>query len=134
MIVRHKLFSGIPAYYTDSETGDPLFNQRGELANEDDVHRSIGQVGPDLDRLTLEMCRDEREHGNSIPMWLNQAESDALERMKDVAVIDLCRSIRTAGGRMPGSYRDRFAQALLRRGWVDQGSEVERGSNASLPA
>lgn len=82
MIVRHKLFSGIPAYYTDSETGDPLFNQRGELATDRDVDRFFKQAEPELDRLTLEMCAYHRARGEKLEQWQLDAELAAFRRTR----------------------------------------------------
>ena len=37
---------------------------------------------PDLDRLTLEMCQDERSQGKVVPEWLLEAELDAFRRTR----------------------------------------------------
>lgn len=85
MICRHApIFQGVSAYYTDSETGAPLFNDRGEFADDNDVCRFL--VRPDvereLDRLTFEMCAEDRRMGEKLPDWLLQAEMNAFIRQR----------------------------------------------------
>lgn len=85
MIVRlPPAFVGMPSFYIDDETGAPLFNDRGELANDNDMRRFLGrpEVSRELERLTLEMCAEERRKGEMLPPWLLQAELEAFQRAR----------------------------------------------------
>lgn len=74
-----------------------------------------------FDRRMLEMCTAERAQGNRLESWQLRAEADALSRMNDATIIDLCRGIRSAGGRLVESYQARFSLALVRLSLVEQG-------------
>lgn len=85
MIRRHPpTCVGMSAFYTDCETGAPLFNDRLEVADENDVYFALSSADmqPDVDRLILEICADQRRKGEKLtPLWL-RAELDAFQRTR----------------------------------------------------
>lgn len=81
-MIRHKAFADIPAFYTDPETGFLVANDRGQPATDADVDRFFRQAEPELDRLTLDMCKAERAAGNTLPDWLIKAELMAFVRTR----------------------------------------------------
>jgi hypothetical protein len=86
MILRHApAFRGMSEFYTDSKTGAPLVNDCGELADDSDMHRFLSRpdVERELDRLTFEMCAEDRLKGEKLPPWLLQAELDAFIRQRE---------------------------------------------------
>jgi hypothetical protein len=73
------------ARFTDSETGDLLVNDRGEIADDNDVHSFMSSPDalPEYDRLTFEMCAEDRRKGEKLPGWLLQAELEAFIRQRE---------------------------------------------------
>ena len=85
MIVRlPPAFVGMSSIYTDSETGSPLFNDHGELADDEDMRRFMkrSDVMRELDRLTFEMCAEYRRKGKKLPAWMLQAELEVFQRSR----------------------------------------------------
>ena len=85
MIRRHApAFRGMPAYYIDFETGAPLFNDRGELATDNDIDRfeSRPDVVAEWDRLIFDICTEDRRKGKKLPARLLQAEFEAFQRSR----------------------------------------------------
>jgi|GEM_PF-5010921 len=85
MIRRHAPpFSGMSEFYTDSETGAPLLNDRGDLANDIDIDRFLSrpEVLQQLDRLTLEMGVEDRRMKKNLSECLIQVEFDAFNRQR----------------------------------------------------
>lgn len=78
--LRHKIFSGIEAYYTDPDTGELVTNSRGEPATDQDIDQYFQRIEPDLDRMTLQMCADYRSRGEPVEQWLLDVELDAFLR------------------------------------------------------
>ena len=80
---RAPCFAGMSAYYVDDD-GAPLFNDHGEIADDNDMYRFLGrpEVVRELDRLTFEMCAEDRSKGEKLPDWLLQAEVDAFIRQR----------------------------------------------------
>ena len=72
-------FAEMTPYWVD-EDGSPLFNDNMQLATDDDVHRS--GYFTELDRLTLELCAQERGAGQRLPDWLQEAELAAFQRQR----------------------------------------------------
>lgn len=63
--------------------GSMLFsNDESRVATEQDMEWFWRAAGPDLDRLTLEMCAAERQEGNDVPDWLLKVELDAFHRIR----------------------------------------------------
>ncbi|WP_157976411.1 hypothetical protein [Parahaliea mediterranea] len=100
---------------------------QGEIArvrreSDDWLHRKMQRKQAVFDAFALGACADLREAGEPVPDDLLEAEADAISRMNDVAVIELCRSIRGTAGRLPEAHRERFRAALARRSLVvDEG-------------
>ena len=74
----------MPAYYTDPQTGAQLVNDSGNLADDSDMRRFVSRpdVELELDRLTFEMCTEDRLKGEKLPAWLLQAELSAFIRQR----------------------------------------------------
>lgn len=81
-MIRHKIFSGIEAYYTDPDTGYLVVNSHGEAATDRDMEQHFKTIEPDLDRMTLQMCADYRNRGEFLEQWLLDAELDAFLRIQ----------------------------------------------------
>ncbi|PLW82247.1 hypothetical protein CWI75_10740 [Kineobactrum sediminis] len=81
---------------------------------DDQLHQSMLGKQKLFDEFALNECADLRKLGHLIPADILQAEAEALARMNDAAVIDLCRAIRSAGERLATSHQSRFRAALVR--------------------
>lgn len=79
-MIRHKIFSGIEAYYTDPDTGDLVTNARGEPATDLDIEQYFQTIGPDLDRIALQMCADYRSRGEYLEQRQLDLEVEAFMR------------------------------------------------------
>lgn len=113
-MIRHKLFSGLPAYYTDSESGAPVMV--GDRLLDDDDLNNDRELNLALRRATLELCAGMRAKNERIESWLLDEEDAALRNLPDSEIINICRnSLKAIGVRIPDQYRPRFCQALLRQ-------------------
>ena len=69
------------SHFTGVDGSVLMSNDGSRVATEQDMERHFWrQAEPDLDRLTLEMCKAERAAGNRIPQWLREAEDQAFIR------------------------------------------------------
>ncbi len=72
-------FRGMSAFYTNPETLAPLFNDRGELADDNDVDKieSRPDVVAAYDRLALAIAAEDRLMGKKLSDELLHAELEA---------------------------------------------------------
>lgn len=77
MLKRHQPIAGIPAFYTDPDTGALVTNDRGDPATDDDLD---SEAGAELDRIALEMCAHDRAAGKTLEPWQLEVEANALRR------------------------------------------------------
>ena len=81
-MIRHKIFSGIEAYYTDPYTGDLVTNSRDEPATDRDIEQYYQAIDPELDRMALQMFADYRSRGEHLEQWQLDAEYEAFMRTR----------------------------------------------------
>lgn len=62
--------------------GSMLFNDRWEVATEEEFLRWLDVVEPELDRLTMEMCKWHRARGERLEEWQLKAEYDSFMRTR----------------------------------------------------
>lgn len=68
--------------FTGIDGGELLANCGTRIATERDMEWFWRRAEPDLDRLTLELCAEERRLGNVLPGWLLEAELAAFKRQR----------------------------------------------------
>jgi hypothetical protein len=73
-------FSGMPAIWLN-EAGGPVYNDRGQLATDDNVCRS--GYFTEIDRLFLDLCSKERAAGEHLPDWQLKEEVAAFQRQRN---------------------------------------------------
>lgn len=68
------------SHFTGIDGSMLVTNDGGRVATERDMEWLWRAAEPELDRLTLEMCQEERAAGNTIPPWLLKAELESFQR------------------------------------------------------
>lgn len=74
-----RIFKHDPKYWGIDNTA-LVSNCGTRYANDRDMEWFFRAAEPDLDRLALKMCADERARGNRIPGWLLDYEASAFLR------------------------------------------------------